>query len=260
MTKTILARLLLGAGVCLVASSAFAWGAPHAGGAAAPPRVGVLVYGAGMMDGSEVQEVVLTMLALERAGAQITYIAPGGDQAEVVDHQTNAVVTGAPRNMAVEAARITHGGVVALDQVEPEDLDALVLPGGLGFVKSVTTFGRDGMNMTWDPALGRLLEALHAQGKPIAFLCITPILAARLFGAEHPRLTVGTDPGMAALIEAVGARAVPATAEEAVVDEEARFVSSPAYMLGPSISHVAEGIGKAVARTLELAERRRRHH
>jgi len=257
MTLKILLRTLLGAGATLLASTTLAWGPPHAGGAGAPPRVGVLVYGAGMMDGSEVQEVVLTLLALDRAGAQVTFLAPAGDQAEVVNHQTGAVVTGERRSMGVEAARITHGGVVPLDQIEPEDLDALIIPGGLGFVKSVTTFGRDGMSMTFDPALGRLLGELHAQRKPLAFLCITPVLAAKLFGAERPRLTLGTDPGMAALLESAGAQAVSATAEEVVVDERARLVSSPAYMVGPSVASVARGIEKAVERTLELARGRR---
>ncbi len=257
MIKTSLVRLFLGAGASLLATTTLAWGNPHAGGSAAP-RVGVVLYGAGMMDGSEVQEVVLTMLALDRAGAQVVFLAPAGDQADVVDHQTNAVVAGEARNMQVESARITHGGVLPLDQVEPEDLDALVIPGGLGFVKSVTSFGRDGMNMTYDPALGRLLGELHAQKKPIAFLCITPVLAAKLFGGEKPRLTLGTDPGMLGMLEAAGARPVPATAEEAVVDEDAGLVSSPAYVLGPSVAHVALGIERAVEGTLALV--RRRHH
>ncbi len=248
-------RSIVGAGACLAAASAQAWGNPHA--TQRPPRVGVLLYGAGMMDGSEVQEAVLTLLALDRAGAQIVPIAPSGNQAVVVDHQTGAAVAGEQRNMLVESARISHGGVVPLDSVEAEDLDALVIPGGLGFVKSVTTFGKDGASFSYDPALGQLLTDLHRQRKPLGFLCITPVLAARLFGAEHPRLTIGGDPGMISILEGLGARAVPATAEEAVVDEEARIVSSPAYMVGPSVSHVALGIAKAVERVLELIPR---HH
>lgn len=175
----------------------------------------------------------------------------------MIDHQSGQVVAGERRNMQVEAARITHGGVLPLDAVEPEDLDAVVVPGGLGFVKGVTTFARDGKDMTFDPALGRLLARLHEQRKPIAFLCITPVLAARLFGAEGPRLTLGGDPGMAAVLESMGARAVTATAAEAVVDERARLVSSPAYMVGPSIAEVATGIDRAVHAVLALARQRR---
>ncbi len=249
-------RSIVGAGACLAAASAQAWGNPHA--AQRPPRVGVLLYGAGMMDGTEVQEAVLVLLALDRAGAQIVPIAPSGIQAEVVNHQTGAAVSGEQRDMLVESARISHGGVVPLDSVEPEDLDALVIPGGLGFVKSVTTFGKDGAGFAYDPALGQLLGDLHRQGKPLGFLCITPVLAAKLFGAEHPRLTIGGDAGMMSILEGLGARPVPATAEEVVVDEEARIVTSPAYMVGPSVSHVAVGIAKAVDRVLELV--RSPHH
>ncbi len=243
-------RVLLAAGVLCLAEGAQAWGNAHA--TPRPPRVGVLLYGAGMMDGSEVQEAVLTLLALDRAGAQVVPIAPSGAQAEVVNHQTGAAVTGEQRNMLVESARISHGGVVPLESVQPEDLDALVIPGGLGFVKSVTTFGKDGAAFRHDVALGQLLTELHRQRKPLGFLCITPILAARLFGAERPRLTIGADAGMMALIEDMGARAVPATAEEVVVDADARIVSSPAYMVGPSVGHVAVGISKAVERVLEM--------
>ena len=242
---------LLAASVLFAAGEARAWGNPHA--TPRPVRVGVLLYGAGMMDGTEVQEAVLTLLALDRAGAQIVPIAPSGNQAEVVNHQTNGAAPGEQRNMLVESARISHGGVVPLESVQPEDLDALILPGGLGFVKSVTTFGKDGAAFVHDAALGQLLTELHRQGKPLGFLCITPILAAKLFGAEHPRLTIGPDAGMMALIEGMGALPVPATAEEVVVDGDARIVTSPAYMVGPSVSHVAVGISKAVERVLVLA-------
>lgn len=258
MSKLIRAvRVLLVTSACSFAASAQAWGDPHH--AQRPPRVGVLLYGAGMMDGSEVQEAVLTLLALDRAGAEIVAIAPEGNQAEVVNHQTGAVVTGEQRNMLIEAARISHGGVVPLESVQPEDLDALVIPGGLGFVKSVTTFGKDGQSFTYDPALGQLLADLHAQKKPLGFLCITPILAAKLFGAEHPRLTIGSDAGMMGVVQSLGARPVSATAEEVVVDADSRIVSSPAYMVGPSVAHVAVGISKAVERVLELVPSRRHH-
>jgi enhancing lycopene biosynthesis protein 2 len=252
-----MALVAVAAAAGLAAGNARAWGNPHTGAQPhhhrAAPRVGVLLYGAGMMDGSEVQEVVLTLLALEQGGAQVVAISPAGPQAEVVNHQTRAVVTSETRDMLIESARLTHGGVVPLSQVDPDTLDALIVPGGLGFTKSITTFARDGKDLQLDPAVSALLATLHAQRKPLAFLCITPIAAARLFGAEHPRLTLGTDPGMAAVLEALGARPVQATAQEVVVDGEARLVSSPAYMVGPDLSTVAVGIGRAVDALLDLA-------
>ena len=38
-----------------------------------------------------------------------------------------------------------------------------------------------------------------------------------------------------------------------VVDEENKIVSTPAYMLGPTIKHVYEGIRKTVEAVLALA-------
>ena len=37
-------------------------------------------------------------------------------------------------------------------------------------------------------------------------------------------------------------------------DREQRIVSTPAYMLGPSISHVQQGIEKCVQETLALIQ------
>ena len=48
-----------------------------------PARVGVVLSGSGIMDGTEISEAVLTMLALEKGKAQIVYMAPNIPQAKV---------------------------------------------------------------------------------------------------------------------------------------------------------------------------------
>jgi enhancing lycopene biosynthesis protein 2 len=216
-------------------------------------KVGVFLYGAGMMDGTEVQEAVLTMLALDASKAQVVFFSLPGNQADVIDHNTYAAAPSETRNMIAESARITHGNVVPISQVSTDSLDALILPGGLGFIKSVTTYGRDGADFTIDADLERLLVGMHTARKPIGFLCITPIAAAKLFGSEKVTITLGNNPDMIAQVEAMGARHVEAEADEIVVDRSARIVSSPAYMVGPNISTVACGITKCVWRVLEMA-------
>ena len=47
-------------------------------------------------------------------------------------------------------------------------------------------------------------------------------------------------------------------ADGVVVDRENRIVSTPAYMLGPSIRHVASGIERCVAEVLALVAAARR--
>ena len=51
-------------------------------------RIGVLLSGCGVFDGSEIHEAVLAMLALDRAGAEIVCMAPNVDQHHVINHLT----------------------------------------------------------------------------------------------------------------------------------------------------------------------------
>ena len=73
-------------------------------------RVAVVLAGCGYLDGSEIQEAVLTLLALDRAGAEVTCFAPDKPQMHVVDHLTGQP-TEESRNVLHEAARIVRGKV-----------------------------------------------------------------------------------------------------------------------------------------------------
>jgi len=59
-------------------------------------------------------------------------------------------------------------------------------------------------------------------------------------------------------LEACGAVHEDCPVDAFVVDRENRIVSTPAYMLGPSIRHVAEGIERCVAEVLSLVKARER--
>ena len=50
-------------------------------------KVGVCLSGCGVFDGSEIHEAVITLLALDRAGAEWRCMAPD-TTFEVVDHRT----------------------------------------------------------------------------------------------------------------------------------------------------------------------------
>ena len=52
----------------------------------------------------------------------------------------------------------------------------------------------------------------------------------------------------------MGGKHVVCGVDEIAVDEKNKVVSTPAYMLGPTIAKVALGIEKLVARVLELAK------
>jgi enhancing lycopene biosynthesis protein 2 len=216
-------------------------------------RVGLLLSGSGFLDGAEIHEATCTLLSLDRRGAALVATAPDLAQLHVVDHLTQQPVAGAGRNVLQESARIVRGQITPLDQVKADDLDALILPGGFGVAKNLCSYAVDGAAMKVDPDVERLVRALRAAGKPLGFICIAPVIAARLFGQEQVQVTIGLDPVTAGHIRGWGAEHVDCAVDQIVVDRRLRVVSTPAYMLGPWIAPVAAGIDKLVASVLEMA-------
>ena len=217
-------------------------------------RVGVILSGCGFKDGAEIHESVLTLLALDRAGAEAVCLAPDVPQAQVVDHLTGKP-TGERRNVLTESARIARGKIGDVAKADARTLDALILPGGFGAALNLCTFATEGEKGRVDPGVARLVRDVHAAKKPIGAICIAPAVIALVLGKEHVRLTVGNDAGTAAKLEACGAEHVDCPVTRHVVDEDQRVVSTPAYMLGPSIRHVAEGIERCVEAVLALAKK-----
>jgi enhancing lycopene biosynthesis protein 2 len=216
-------------------------------------KVGLLLSGCGVQDGAEIHEAVCAMLALDRAGAEIVCLAPDRDQAAVVDH-VRGRPTGEKRNVLVEAARIARGKIRDVARVTPAELDAVLLPGGFGAAKNLSTFAEDGAQAKVDPGVAALLRGMHAAKKPIGALCIAPAVLAAVLGPDfHPELTIGDDASTAKAIEGLGARHVAADATGIVVDPKNRIVTAPCYMLATRISQVAEGAEKAVKALLEMA-------
>ncbi len=203
------------------------------------------------MDGSEIHEAVLTLLAIDRAGAMALCMAPNRYQRDVVDHVTNETAGGEKRNMLVEAARIARGRIKDMADVSAGDLDALIFPGGYGAAKNLCTFAQAGPECTVYPEIQRLVTGMLKDGKPIGAICIAPAILASLFKHLFPVLTIGTDKETAATLEKMGVRHRPCSVREIVVDEKLKIVTTPAYMLAERISEAAEGIEKLVRKVLE---------
>ena len=215
-------------------------------------KIGVVLSGCGVYDGAEIHESVLTLLALDRRGASAVLCAPDMPQMHVVNHLSGQVEEGATRNVLVESARIARGAIRDIATMKADELDGLVLPGGFGAAKNLCNFAVAGPDCTVHPEVARLVREVHAQGKPVGAVCIAPALVAKVLGKEKPRLTIGTDEATAKGLEAMGATHVACSVAELAVDRERKLVSTPAYMLGKSISEVAEGIDKAVGALLEM--------
>ncbi len=214
-------------------------------------KVGVLLSGCGVFDGSEIHEAVITLLALDRAGAQIICTAPDVEQMHVVNHLTQEV-TDEKRNVLVESARIARGEIRDLAGVTAADLDALIIPGGFGAAKNLSDFAVKGPEATVNPEVVRILKEMTAAGKPVGAICIAPATLTRALSDLSPEVTIGNDVGTAAAIEAMGGRHHTCSVDMICIDERHRIVTTPAYMLGPGIRDVAEGIEKLVDRIMAM--------
>jgi len=217
-------------------------------------RVGVVLSGCGVQDGSEIHEAASILIALDRRGATTICIAPSIPQAMVVNHLTGKPVPGAHRNVLEESARIARGKIRDLASVCADDLDALIFPGGFGAARNLSDYATKGASGSVQKDIARLIHQMHVAKKPIGLACISPVLAAKVLGAQGagPKLTIGTDPHTAAAIGEMGGQHHSVGPSDVFIDEENRLVSTPCYMndVGPWI--VFQGAEKLVEEVLRL--------
>lgn len=218
-------------------------------------RVGVVLSGCGVFDGSEIHEATALLIALDRRGAQAICMAPNIPQAAVVNHLTTKPEASQRRSVLEEAARIARGKVRDLAEVKETDLDALVFPGGYGAVRNLCTFAADGTDCSVTPEVERIIREVYGAGKPIGLACIAPVLAARVLGSLgiKPRLTIGTDRDTADAIQALGGEHEPVGEIGLCIDERNRLVSTPCYMNNVGPWTIYQGAEKLVDAVLKMA-------
>lgn len=214
-------------------------------------KVAVILSGCGVYDGSEIHEAVLSMLAIEQNGGVYSLFAPNKDQAHVINHVTGDVME-EKRNVLIEAARIARGKITPLSELNEDDFDALLLPGGFGAAKTLSSYAFDGKNIKVDADLEKVLNAFFTSNKPIGAVCIAPVILAKIFGQVN--LTIGNDVDTAAAIESLGGNHVEATNKDVVVDIENNLVTGPCYMLDASIAEIAYNTNEVVNVLLKLVD------
>ena len=224
-------------------------------------NIGVLLSGNGVYDGAEIQEAVLTLLAIDEMGWNAVCISIDKPQHHVINHLSGEVMDES-RNMLVEAARIARGAITPIDAISPADIDALIIPGGFGSAKNFSTWAFDGPAGTILPEVKLLLVNLVNVGKPIVALCVSPVVVAKAFEGStiHPTLSLGssTEPspydiqGFNAGLEQTGAVAAERTIREVLVDPANRIICAPCYMMEARITEIHANIKQALVALNEL--------
>ncbi len=226
-------------------------------------KIGVILSGSGVFDGSEIHEAVFTLLAIREQNAEAVCYAPDIEQYHVVNHLTGEVMN-EKRNVLVESARIARGDIHPLSEFSATDLDALMLPGGFGAAKNLTEWAFKGPDGRINPEVRKAIVDMVQAGKPVGGLCMGPtVIAKALEGTDiRPELTVGSTAApsttdIAAVsqgMEKTGAIAVMKTIEEVAVDEKNKIVTAPCYMMEADILQIRENIKMAVKELVRMAQ------
>lgn len=214
-------------------------------------KFALLLAGCGQYDGSETQEVILTLLSLSQAKLAWEAFAPDIAQSYVTNHLTNEREEQETRQVLKESARLVRGKIRPIEEAVLADYDAIVIPGGFGVVHHLCNWYTAGKDFCFHPQVKCFLEQAVQLNKPMGFICIAPIMIAKLFPGG--RLTLGNDPDLLRQIAQMGALHVPCAVTDIVVDEQHRLVSTPANMLPASIDQVYTGIYKLVMALKKLA-------
>lgn len=225
-------------------------------------KIGVLLSGCGVYDGAEIQEAVLTLLAIDEIGAEAVCISVNKPQHHVVNHLTGEEMNES-RNMLVESARIARGAIRDISDVDPVDIDGLVIPGGFGSAKNFTKWAFNGPEGEILPEVKLLLVNMINVGKPVAALCVSPVVLAKALegSAVHGHVTIGTDqeaspydiPGFVSGLQSAGLETSMKSVREICVDRDNKIITAPCYMMEASINEIRKNIRSAVEALRDLA-------
>ncbi|GGI81119.1 isoprenoid biosynthesis glyoxalase ElbB [Shewanella gelidii] len=215
-------------------------------------NVAILISGCGVFDGGEIHETVLTMLAVASAGANYQCFAPDIPQMHVVNHLTGEVDANANRNVLVESARIARGEIKPTTDLNIDDFDALLIPGGFGAAKNLCNFATNGSECDVEPAVVQFVGEFKIAHKPVGFICIAPVMIPKIYGAGT-KGTIGHDVDTVQAFNLMGGEHQEAAVDEIVVDVHSKVVSTPAYMLAGSILEAKSGIDKLVSQVLAMS-------
>lgn len=224
-------------------------------------KVGVLLSGCGVYDGSEIHETVFALLALKQNNAEAICFAPNVDQHHVVNH-LNGDEMSESRNVLVESARIARGDIKDIKEVLVNDIDALFIPGGFGAAKNLSKWAFNGPEGEILDEVKQLIVGMVEANKPVAGVCMGPTLIAKALEQSNVNatLTVGTTKenspyeieAISNGMESLGATAVMKTVSEVAVDPENKIVTAPCYMMEANIAEIHDNVQQAVKELLSM--------
>jgi enhancing lycopene biosynthesis protein 2 len=131
----------------------------------------VLLAGCGLGDGSQIEEVILTYLTLDKYKIEYQPIAINKDT-PCFNHLTEEKE--GQRNILIESARIGRGRIKNLTDIDLDEYKALIIPGGIGLIR----------NYRNSEEIHKLVNDFIDKGKPIAGMCSALVLFQKIISSD----------------------------------------------------------------------------
>ena len=216
-------------------------------------KIAVILSGCGHKDGSEITESVLLWTALTSQNVQIHFFAPNINfhpKDPVTSEPTNLPV----RNALTESQRITRGRTLDLATLDIHLFDGLAIVGGMGAVEVLCDWKKHGSQAKILPTLEKAILDCHQQSKPIAGICIAPVIIAKALAEFRPTITIGNDLETIQEVLKTGALHEVCPMDDYVTDRETKVITTPAYMYSSAQPHqIFKGISGLAKELAEMA-------
>lgn len=223
-------------------------------------RVAVILSGSGVFDGAEITESVATLVHLSRREAVVQCFAPDVGQLHAVNHLTGQEYPH-NRNVLQESARIARGNIKALSEINVNNFDAIMFPGGFGAAKNLSNWANEGIKATLNEDVKNTILKAHEAKIPIGACCIAPTLLALALHNKNIKITVGNDnnnnnkwpySGTVQQLQALGVQHIITNINEICIDEKNKLVTAPAYMYEGKSHEIFDNIEKLIEQLLKM--------
>lgn len=141
----------------------------------------------------------------------------------------------------------------SLEDLNPDQFDALVLPGGIGNATQISTWQKDKEKMKVNPIVEKIIKKFHSDSKPIGAICMAPIVIAHVLSKFKPNITLGEDFPETHLIEKWNVSVEKCPTTDFITDRDTKIITTPAYMNNATPFQVYTGIRAFTKELVEMA-------
>lgn len=148
---------------------------------------------------------------------------------------------------------LNHHELHPLEELNPANFDALVMPGGAGNTTQISTWAKDKVKMTVNPTVEKIISKFYEDSKPIGAICIAPIVVAKVLAKHKPNITLGEDFSETAVLEKWNVSVEKCPSTDYITDRDTKVITTPAYMNDATPFQVYTGIRAFTKELVEMA-------